>query len=84
MERVKLGKKGQVTIPKAVLRSVGVADEAALPVEATRDGAIVLRPAAAYLIERYSDERIAQFEKTHAVADAILAKARKLIARKKK
>ncbi len=84
MDLVKLGKKGQITIPKAVLRAVGVTGEAPLAVETTSDGAIVLRPVAVYPIEIYSDQRIAEFENENAVPEGELAKARKLIARKKK
>jgi AbrB family looped-hinge helix DNA binding protein len=61
MEMVKLGKKGQVSIPKAVLKRVGIAGEVPLLVETTEDGAIVLRQAAVYPVEMYSDNRIDEF-----------------------
>lgn len=61
MEMVKLGKKGQVSIPKSVLKRVGISGEAPLLVETTEDGAIVLRQAAVYPIEIYSDARIKEF-----------------------
>ena len=67
MELVKLGKKGQVTIPRAILRSVGLAGDSPLLVDVTPDGAIVLRPAAVYPIEIYSDERVQEFERENAV-----------------
>lgn len=82
MELVKLGKKGQVTIPKSVLRSVGVTDESPLLVETTDDGAIILRPAGVYPFEMYSDERIAEFERENTVPAATLAKVKKLLAKK--
>ncbi len=84
MELVKLGKKGQLTIPRAILRSVGVADESPLLVETTVDGAIVLRPAAVYPVEMYSDDRIAAFERETVVPADLLAKVDKLIAKKKR
>jgi AbrB family looped-hinge helix DNA binding protein len=84
MELVKLGKKGQITIPKALLRSIGLVDDAPLIVEATSDGAIILRPAAVYPIEMYSEERIAEFEKTSAVSAALVAKTKRLLTQKKK
>ncbi len=84
MELVKLGKKGQVTIPKALLRSIGVVDDAPLIVEATSDGAIVLRPAAVYPIEIYSEERIAEFERVNAVPPELVAKTRRMLAQKRK
>ena len=79
MDLVKLGKKGQVTIPKAILHAVGLKDEAPLLVETTADGAIVLRPAAVYPIEIYSESRIEEFERENAAATAITDKVRKLL-----
>ena len=61
MQLVKLGKKGQVSLPKAILRQAGISGETPLLVDATDDGAIVLRQAGVYPIEIYSDERIAAF-----------------------
>jgi bifunctional DNA-binding transcriptional regulator/antitoxin component of YhaV-PrlF toxin-antitoxin module len=69
MELVKLGKKGQVTIPQATLRSVGVSGEAPLLVETTSEGAILLRRTVVYPIELYSDHRIEEFERENAVPD---------------
>ncbi len=61
MRLVKLGKKGQVSLPKALLQRAGISGETPLLVDATDDGAIVLRQAAVYPLEIYSDERIASF-----------------------
>lgn len=58
MEVAKLGKRGQVSIPKAVLRRLGIEGEALFLVETTPDGAILLRPAGVYPIELYDDQRI--------------------------
>ncbi len=63
MQLVKLGKKGQVSLPKTILRQVGICGETSLLVDITDDGAIVLRQAGVYPIEIYSDERIASFLK---------------------
>jgi AbrB family looped-hinge helix DNA binding protein len=79
MELVKLGKKGQVTIPKAILQAIGLVDEAPLLVETSADGAIVLRPAAVYPIEIYSEQRIEEFERDNDATDATLDKVRKLL-----
>jgi AbrB family looped-hinge helix DNA binding protein len=76
MELVKLGKKGQVTIPRAILRSVGLTGDAPLLVETTPEGAILLRPAAVYPGEIYSDQRVAQFEHENAVPDDLQAEVR--------
>jgi bifunctional DNA-binding transcriptional regulator/antitoxin component of YhaV-PrlF toxin-antitoxin module len=61
MELVKLGKKGQLSIPRAVLNRVGIKNEMSMLVETTSDGSIVLRQAVVYPIEMYSDERIQEF-----------------------
>lgn len=61
METAKLGKRGQVSIPKAVLDQLGIEAESILLVDITEDGAILLRPAAVYPIEIYSDTRVAEF-----------------------
>jgi len=62
MPMVKLGKKGQVSIPKAILDRLGLEGEVPLLVETTPDGGILLRPAGVYPIETYSDERIREFD----------------------
>lgn len=59
---IKLGRRGQVSIPKSVLHRLGLEGEVPMLVETTADGAIVLRPAVVYPIELYSDERIAEFD----------------------
>ena len=61
MQLVKLGKKGQVSLPKAILQKAGISGEMPLLVDITDDGAIVLRQAGVYPFEIYSDERIASF-----------------------
>ena len=61
MELIKLGKKGQVSIPRAALKRVGISGETPLIVETTEDGAIILRPAAVYPMEIYSTARLREF-----------------------
>lgn len=61
MELVKLGSKGQLSIPRKILRQVGISSETPMLVDITADGAIVLRQAAVYPIEMYSDERVQDF-----------------------
>ena len=58
MDIVKLGKKGQVSLPAGVLRKLGLSGSATLLVEATEDGALLLRPAAVYPVEHYSEARV--------------------------
>lgn len=84
MELVKLGKKGQLTIPKAILKATGIGDEAPLLVEATLDGAIVLRQAAVYPIELYTGVRIQEFEKLNTVLPELEARVETFLGKKKK
>jgi AbrB family looped-hinge helix DNA binding protein len=67
MEVIKLGKKGQVSIPAAILRRLGLEGGGYLIAEASEDGAIVLRPAGVYPIEIYTDERIKEFERENEI-----------------
>jgi len=61
MTVVKLGKKGQLSIPEPILDRLGFEGEQLMLVDATDDGAIVLRPAGIYPIEIYSHERVREF-----------------------
>ena len=45
MELVKLGKRGQVSIPRGVLKQPGIEGEQTLIVEVAEDGSIVMRQA---------------------------------------
>lgn len=84
MDLLKIGKKGQVTIPRSILKAAGMPEEARVVVEATKDGAIVLRQALVYPVEVYTEERLAEFGKTNVIpaamekrVEAYLKKARK-------
>lgn len=61
MEIVRLGRKGQISLPKAVLRRLNLAGEALLLVDVTPEGGILLRPAGVYPIELYGEKRIREF-----------------------
>jgi len=77
---VRLGKKGQISLPAGVLRKLGLQGSATLLVEATDDGAVILRPAAVYPVEIYSDARVREFERANrstAVESAKVARALK-------
>ncbi|MCU0304176.1 MAG: AbrB/MazE/SpoVT family DNA-binding domain-containing protein [Thermoanaerobaculales bacterium] len=60
MNITRIGKKGQVSIPKGVLDRLGIEPETILLVEANDDGSIVLRPAGVYPVELYSDVRVSE------------------------
>jgi len=63
METVKIGKKGQVTIPRRVLEAAGLPTESQVIIESEADGSIRLRPAAVYPIDLYSADRVTEFER---------------------
>jgi hypothetical protein len=71
-----------VTIPRAILRSVGLTGDAPLLVEATPEGGILLKPAAVYPIEIYSDARIEELERENAVPAELQARVRASLLRR--
>lgn len=74
MNLIKLGKKGQVSIPQGVLRQLGIAPDSPLLVETTDDGAIVLRQVSVHPVEMYSQERLAEFERENTMTPAQMRK----------
>ncbi len=68
MQMARLGKKGQISLPKSVLKRVGLEGETLLLVDVTPEGAILLRPAGVYPIEIYSEARIREFAKEDRLA----------------
>ena len=84
MDIVKLGKKGQLSLPAAVLRKIGLQGAATMLVEATDDGAVILRPAGVYPIEVYTDTRIAEFDRANRLTDAEQVRVRKALKRRKR
>ena len=84
MDTVKIGKKGQVTIPRRVLEEVGLPAESQVIVESEPDGSIRLRPAAVYPIELYSDDRVAEFELENRLSDSLKERVKKVQNRREK
>lgn len=82
METVKLGKTGQVSIPRALMRQLGLNGEETLMIEVMPDGAIQLRPAAVIPLEHYSLERIESFEAQMQVSDKTQLKLKAALAAK--
>ena len=80
MDIVKLGKKGQLSLPAAVLRKMGIQGAATLLVEATDDGAVILRPAAVYPVEVYTEERLKEFEESNRQSASEAARVSKALA----
>lgn len=71
MELAKIGKKGQLTIPRSILQQAGMPEAARVVVEATADGAIVLRQVAVYPLETYTDARVKEFEQANTLPVAM-------------
>jgi AbrB family looped-hinge helix DNA binding protein len=84
MDVIRLGKKGQLSLPAAVLRKMGIQGAGTLLIEATDDGAVVLRPAGVYPIEMYTDARIAEFDEANRLTDSEKARVRKVLGRRKR
>ena len=70
MEVIKLGKKGQVSIPRSVLNQLGLSSESLLLVETTAEGGILLQPAGVYPIEIYSQQPIEDFTEADTLTPA--------------
>lgn len=84
MELVKLSKKGQISIPRTILRKLGIAGETPMLVDVTPQGVIELRPAAVFPIETYSDARIEEFDAENRMTPAERAKLDKTLAKARK
>jgi AbrB family looped-hinge helix DNA binding protein len=70
MEAVKLGKNGQIAIPRAVMKRLNLRGDETLLLEVSDDGVIRLRPAAVLPIELYSAARIREFESETSVDES--------------
>ncbi len=77
MELVKLGKRGQLSIPRAVLRRLGLVGEQTLLVDVSSDGAIVLRQAGVYPLEIYSEARLRELEESDRMSTGEKARLRR-------
>jgi AbrB family looped-hinge helix DNA binding protein len=84
MDVVRLGKKGQLSLPAAVLRKLGLQGRARLLVEATEDGAVILRPARVYPVEHYSKARIEQFNEADRLSPENAKRARRVLRRRRR
>lgn len=68
-EVIRLGKKGQLSVPRDVMERLGLRGGEMLVVEVTDEGGIVLQPAGVYPLEVYSDSRIEEFLDTDRLSD---------------
>jgi len=74
-----MGKKGQVSIPKAILDQLGIEPETVMLVEAGDDGSILLRPAGVYPVELYSDSRVGEFIEEDRLTDTEVTRLRAIL-----
>lgn len=80
MEAIKLGKNGQIAIPRAVMKRLHLKGDETLLLEVGDDGVIRLRPAAVLPIEIYSEQRVREFESETAVDAATRARVKRHLA----
>ena len=80
MEAIKLGKNGQLAIPRAVMKRLNLKGEETLLLEVSDDGVIRLRPAAVLPIEIYSEKRIGEFESESTVDEATRSRVKRHLA----
>ena len=80
MEAIKLGKNGQIAIPRAVMKRLNLKGDETLLIDVSDDGVIRLRPAAVLPIEMYSAARIREFESESTVDEATRARVRNRLA----
>ncbi len=84
MDLVKLSKKGQLSIPRAILRKLNIQDETPMLIDVTPDGVIQLRQVAIMPIEIYSDARVAEFDRENQATEAEVEAVRKRTASRKR
>lgn len=72
---VQLSPRGQVTLPAALRRALGLRAGDAFRVR-IEDGRIVLDPVDVVAIELYDDERVAEFDRASSMSEEELQRAR--------
>lgn len=81
METVKLGRNGQLSLPRAVMKRLHLKGNETLLLDVTEDGIIRLRPATVLPVEIYTSERVAEFERESEVEAATRSAVRKALSR---
>ena len=84
MDAVKLGRNGQLSLPRAVMKRLHLQGNETLLLDVSDDGVIRLRPAAVLPIETYTPERIAEFELESAVDEDTRTAVREALSRTKR
>jgi AbrB family looped-hinge helix DNA binding protein len=70
---VKLGRNGQIAIPRAIMKRLALKGDETLLLDVTVDGAIRLRPAVVLPVEIHSEARIREFENATTADDGTRA-----------
>jgi AbrB family looped-hinge helix DNA binding protein len=65
MTTIQINDRGGLTLPKELRKKLGLEKGGVVMAESSPDG-ILLKPAVAFPIELYTDERIAEFDKQDA------------------
>jgi AbrB family looped-hinge helix DNA binding protein len=68
IETLIVSSRGQVTLPAALRKRLGITPGDVLIVE-ERDGELVFKPAAVLEVERYTDEQIAEWDRDDALSE---------------
>ena len=76
MESAKVGKRGAIIVPAKLRKRFGI-EEGTLVTTEPREGGILIRPAVAFPVERYTPERKAEFLLSTATTDVDYRRARK-------
>lgn len=77
-ETVRIGRRGQTVIPQTLRRRFGMEEGSLVMFEETADG-ILIRPAVALPLERYTSQRKAELLLSNATDKADYARARKAV-----
>lgn len=71
---VQVSRRGQITLPASVRKSLGLQDGDALRINVV-DGNVVLEPVAVVPIEVYDEDRVQEFERESTMTEEELARA---------
>jgi len=61
MTTIQVNERGSLTLPKKLRRALGIEQGGVMVVEPA-EGGLLLRPAVAYPIELYTDDRVREFD----------------------
>ncbi|MGB3681234.1 MAG: AbrB/MazE/SpoVT family DNA-binding domain-containing protein [Rubrobacteraceae bacterium] len=78
---VRLGKKGQLSVPREIMERLGLRGGEMLVLEVTDEGEIVLHPAGVYPLEVYGDSRVKEFLNADRLSDDEKEKLARVVAR---